>query len=130
MEPKNARLAGSSTRKSLFNNEIGTHACIAMSSYSQGLLRCGATGKILTWVTWIGLLGKNAVLIVQFAVQKPHPGSRVLEAAEAAESCHRWRGGTVSADPDDVVRLHCSPDPVGGSSQPCCRGSSQERHPR
>ncbi|MCB0820729.1 MAG: efflux RND transporter permease subunit, partial [Bacteroidetes bacterium] len=32
-------------------------------------------------ITLIGLLGKNAVLIVEFAVQKQHQGATILEAA-------------------------------------------------
>jgi Cu/Ag efflux pump CusA len=58
-------------------------------------------------VMLVGLLGKNAILIVEFAVQKHQQGMSVLEAAiEGAR-------GALPADPDDVVRLYRRPTATG-----------------
>ncbi len=62
-------------------------------------------------VMLVGLLGKNAILIVEFAVQRRHeglspPGSR-----------HRRRKIALPADSDDLLRLHRR----SASAGPCHR---------
>ena len=51
-------------------------------------------------VMLVGLLGKNAILIVEFAVQRRREGLPLKEAA------HRRRKIALPADSDDLLRLH------------------------
>ncbi len=55
----------------------------------------------------VGLLGKNAVLIVEFAVQRHHQGATVLEAR------HRRSESSLQANPHDVIRIYRRFDSTG-----------------
>jgi HAE1 family hydrophobic/amphiphilic exporter-1 len=54
----------------------------------------------------VGLLGKNAVLIVEFAVQKRQQGETILNAAIEG------RQGPFPSDLNDLIRLYCRFDTV------------------
>ena len=55
-------------------------------------------------VMLVGLLGKNAILIVEFAVQRHHEGVSLKEAAIEA-----WEIA-IPANSHDLVRVHCWSD--------------------
>ena len=73
-------------------------------------------------VMLVGLLGKNAILIVEFAVQPP-PGGR-----EPPGCGHRGREIAVPADPDDVVRVHRGPPAAGRGHRPRSDREPDHRH--
>ncbi len=53
----------------------------------------------------VGLLGKNAILIIEFAVQRREEGLSLTEAG-------RRRATSLSSDFDDIVCLHCGDGPA------------------
>ena len=71
----------------------------------------------------IGLLGKNAILIVEFAELKCREG--LGSAFEAVVEAARLR---LPADPDDVVRVHRRPVAAGLRDRRGRDGNSHDRH--
>ncbi len=71
-------------------------------------------------VMLVGLLGKNAILIVEFAVQRHQEGLSLKEAAIEGEQA------AVPADSDDLVRLHRRSHSVGRGHRP--RGDRKPHH--
>ncbi len=63
-------------------------------------------------VMLVGLLGKNAILIVEFAVQRRHEG------VELPRCGHRRRKTALPADSHDLVRLYRRSDSVGPRHRP------------
>ena len=76
-------------------------------------------------VMLVGLLGKNAILIVEFAVQRHHEGVSIKDAAIEGG---KLRG--FPADSDDVIRLHRRPDSAGPCHGSRCYRQSYDRHDR
>ena len=81
-------------------------------------------------VMLVGLLGKNAILIVEFAVQRRLEGVSLKEAAvEGAKTA-------LPADSDDLLRLHRRSPSVGrghrrrGDREPHHRHHGSRRHAR
>ena len=71
-------------------------------------------------VMLVGLLGKNAILIVEFAVQRRHEGLRTPGGS------HRRRKIAIPADSDDLLRLHRRSPSVGLCHRP--RGDRKPHH--
>ena len=71
-------------------------------------------------VMLVGLLGKNAILIVEFAVQRRQRGR------EPQGGGHRRRKTALPADSDDLLRLHRRSDSVGPCHRP--RGDRKPHH--
>ena len=65
----------------------------------------------------VGLLGKNAILIVEFAVQRHHEGRQPQGGR------HRRRKTALPADSDDLLRLHRRSDSVGPRHGPGAIGN-------
>ena len=75
-------------------------------------------------VMLVGLLGKNAILIVEFAVQ------RRLGRPEPRGGRHRRRQIALPADPDDLLRFHRRSPPAGGCHRPRRDRQPHHRHDR
>ena len=63
-------------------------------------------------VMLVGLLGKNAILIVEFAVQRHDEGATLKRGS------HRRRKTALPADSDDLLRLHRRSDSAGPGHRP------------
>ena len=72
-------------------------------------------------VMLVGLLGKNAILIVEFAVQRRQEGLQLLDAAVEGED-------SLPPDSDDLVRVHRRPDSVGRGQGRRRDWKSHDRH--
>ena len=75
-------------------------------------------------VMLVGLLGKNAILIIEFAVQRHHEGSSIFEMRPSKAA------SPLPADSDDLVRFHRGSDSAGPSHRPGRHRKPHDRHHR